>query len=70
MLSLLSGIAAATSGYKTYGVVILYTLCTLAVNLLGWEIPGFTPSGSWLSDVMAMLGLGTLRAGISSIILK
>lgn len=54
------------SGYKTYIIVALFVLCVIAERFIGFDIPGFQVGDNWLEMVMAMLGLGTLRAGISA----
>lgn len=55
------------SGYKTYIIVALFVLCVVLERFLGFDIPGFDAGDNWLELVMAMLGLGTLRAGIAKV---
>jgi hypothetical protein len=55
------------SGYRTYIIVALFVLCVVLERFLGFDIPGFEAGDNWLELVMAMLGLGTLRAGIAKV---
>ena len=57
---------AILSGYKTYIIVAAFVACTLLENFAGFDIPGFTVSADWFQQVLAMLGFGTIRAGIAS----
>lgn len=54
------------SGYKTYVIVAVFIACVFAERFLGFDIPGFDAGNNWLEMVMAMLGIGTLRAGVAS----
>jgi len=54
------------SGYKTYIIVAIFVLCVVLDRFLGIDIPGFEAGDNWLEMTMAMLGLGTLRAGVSA----
>lgn len=62
----MSGIWAALSGKKTYLIVAIFIVCVLVEKFGGWDIPGFTVGDDWLGQVLAMLGIGTLRAGIDT----
>ena len=61
----MAGILAALSGKKTYIIVTVFVLCVLLERFAGFDIPGFTVGDDWVGQVLAMLGLGTLRAGIA-----
>jgi hypothetical protein len=54
------------SGYKTYIIAAFVVAGTLAEVVLGIDIPGFEPADNWLEYIIAALGLGTLRAGVSA----
>jgi hypothetical protein len=61
----MNAILEALKGKKTYGIVVIFLLCVAAEKLLGWDVPGFQVGNDWLQMTLAMLGIGTLRAGIS-----
>lgn len=61
----MASILAALSGKKTYIVVALFLACIGAEVGLGFDIPGFDPGTDWLAQVMGMLGIGALRAGVA-----
>lgn len=52
-------------GKKTYIVVGTFLACVAIEKLGGIDIPGFAVEGNWLEMTLAMLGLGTLRAGMA-----
>lgn len=52
-------------GKKTYLVVGIFLACVAIEKLGGIDIPGFAVEGNWLEMTLAMLGLGTLRAGMT-----
>lgn len=53
-------------GYKTYIVAIGLVLIVIIEKLIGFDVPGVDLGHDWLLVLMNALGLGTLRAGISS----
>ena len=55
----------AIKGKKTYLVVAIFLACVAIEKIGGIDIPGFTVEGNWLEMTLAMLGLGTLRAGMT-----
>lgn len=55
----------ALQGKKTYLVVAIFLVCVAIEKLGGIDIPGFAVEGNWLEMTLAMLGLGTLRAGMA-----
>lgn len=61
----MNGIIEALKGKKTYGIVAIFLLCVAAEKLFGWDVPGFDVGNDWLQLTLAMLGFGTLRAGIA-----
>jgi hypothetical protein len=61
----MNSVLAALKGRKTYIVVAAFLLCVAIEKLAGIDIPGFNVEGNWLEMTLAMLGLGTLRAGIA-----
>lgn len=61
----MNSVLAALKGRKTYIVVAVFLLCVAIEKLVGIDIPGFNVEGNWLEMTLAMLGLGTLRAGIA-----
>lgn len=54
-------------GYKTYIVAIGLVLIVIIEKLIGFDVPGVDLGDDWLLVLMNALGLGTLRAGISSV---
>jgi hypothetical protein len=56
----------ALKGKKTYIVAGIGALALVAVNVLGIPIPGLAPSPDWVAQLLGLLGLGTLRAGVSA----
>ena len=55
----------AMKGKKTYLVVGIFLVCVAIEKLGGIDIPGFAVENNWLEMTLAMLGIGTLRAGIA-----
>ncbi len=55
-------------GKKTHITVVLFILCTFAENLLGFDIPGFTPSDDWLQQVFVAIGASTGRDALQKLI--
>lgn len=62
----MTAIIEALKGKKTYLVVAIFLLCVAIEKLGGIDIPGFAVENNWLEMTLAMLGIGTLRAGISN----
>jgi hypothetical protein len=54
-------------GKKTYIVVAFTVIAIFLENYVGIDLPGFQPSADWVNDVLALLGIGTLRAGVSKV---
>ena len=61
----MSSIIKALSGKKTYIIAGVLTLVVVVEKGLGIDVPGVDLGNDWLTTVLAALGLGTLRAGIS-----
>ena len=61
----MTNILEMLQGKKTYIIVAIFIVCVLVERFGGLDIPGFTVGDDWLGQVMAMLGLGTIRAGIA-----
>lgn len=57
---------AFLTGYKTYILVGIFIAGVAAEKLLGLDIPGFDPGDDWLQQVMAALGIATVRAGVKT----
>ena len=53
------------TGYKTYIVSAMIVLIALVEGMLGVDIPGADMQADWMTHVLAALGLGALRAGVS-----
>ena len=53
------------AGYRTYLIAAVLVLVVLVEKGLGIDIPGIDVGSDWLTHLLAALGLGTLRAGIS-----
>lgn len=51
------------AGYRTY--IIAAVLVLVVEKGLGIDVPGVDVGSDWLTHVLAALGLGTLRAGIT-----
>lgn len=60
----MTAIWEALKGKKTYLVVATFLFCVAVEKLGGIDIPGFSVDGNWLEMTLAMLGIGTLRAGV------
>jgi len=52
-------------GKKTYIVSGLTIILVLLEKFGGVDVPGFTVGDDWFSVIIAALGLGTLRAGVT-----
>lgn len=61
----MSSIIEALSGKKTYIIAGVLILVVVVEKGLGIDVPGVDLGNDWLTTVLAALGLGTLRAGIS-----
>lgn len=55
----------ALEGKKTYIVAGITVVLVLLEKFAGIDVPGFTVGDDWLSVIIAALGLGTLRAGVT-----
>ena len=53
-------------GKKTYILVVAYLVCIVSEKVLGFDVPNFDPGPDWMDQVWTMLGIGTVRAGISA----
>ena len=53
------------SGYKTYIVAVMLAAIALCEGVLGIDIPGAEMTDDWVGTVLAALGLGTLRLGLT-----
>ena len=53
------------AGYRTYIIAAVLVLVVAVEKGLGIDVPGVDVSSDWLTHVLAALGLGTLRAGIT-----
>lgn len=53
-------------GKKTYIIAGFGALVLIAVNVLGVPVPGMAPSADWLTQLLGLIGLGTLRAGVAN----
>lgn len=62
----MTNILEALKGKKTYLVVAIFLVCVAIEKLAGIDIPGFAVENNWLEMTLAMLGIGTLRAGIDN----
>lgn len=54
------------AGYRTYIVAATLILVVIVEKGLGIDVPGVDVGSDWLTQILAALGLGTLRAGIGS----
>jgi hypothetical protein len=52
-------------GKKTYIVTAITIVLVLLNKFAGIEVPGFPVGEDWLQIIIAALGLGTLRAGVT-----
>lgn len=52
-------------GYKTYIVIGVFVLGVIAEKIIGLDVPGFDPGEHWVEYIMAALGLGALRNGVT-----
>jgi hypothetical protein len=66
MLDVFNQLKSALAGRKTYLIVFVFVLCLIAEKFLGLDIPYFSVGEDWLKELIAMLGLGTIRAGIAT----
>lgn len=61
----MDSIVETLAGKKTYIIVGISVLAILAEKVAGIDIPGFEVGEDWLGNLLTMLGLGTLRAGVA-----
>ncbi len=52
------------AGYRTYIIAAVLVLVVVEKGL-GIDVPGVDVGSDWLPQILAALGLGTLRAGIN-----
>ena len=55
-------------GYRTYviaAVLVAVVVVVVVEKGLGIDVPGVDIGSNWLTQILAALGLGTLRAGIT-----
>lgn len=65
IMNFITSIQEALAGKKTYIIVAISVLAILAERFLNIDVPGYEVSADWLGELLAMLGLGTLRAGMT-----
>ncbi|WP_174511800.1 hypothetical protein [Methylocella tundrae] len=53
------------AGYRTYIIAAVLVLVVVVEKGLGIDVPGVDVGSDWLTQILAALGLGTLRAGIT-----
>jgi hypothetical protein len=53
------------AGYRTYIIAAVLVLVVVVEKGLGIDVPGVEVGPDWLTQLLAALGLGTLRAGIA-----
>ena len=53
------------AGYRTYIIAAVLILLVVVENGLGIDVPGVDVGPDWLTQILAALGLGSLRAGIA-----
>ena len=58
------------SGKRTYIIVAFTILANVTENVIGIDLPGFTPDPDWLNSVLLMFGIGTARAGMDTAVAK
>jgi hypothetical protein len=54
------------AGYRTYIIAATLILVVIVEKGLGIDVPGVDVGSDWLTQVLAALGFGALRAGIGS----
>jgi hypothetical protein len=54
------------AGYRTYIIAAVLVLVIVVEKGLGIDVPGVDVGSDWLTQILAALGLGTLRAGIGT----
>ena len=57
---------AKLAGKKTYLIVAAFMLCVVLEKYFGLDVPFFAVGDNWMPEVLGMLGLGTLRAGVEA----
>lgn len=53
------------AGHRTYIIASVLVLVVVVEKVLGINVPGVDVATDWFTHVLAALGLGTLRAGIT-----
>ena len=53
------------AGYRTYVIAAVLILVVVVEKGLGIDVPGVDVGSDWLTQILAALGLGTLRAGMN-----
>lgn len=61
----MEGIRNALAGKKTYIVAAAIILLVLIEKVAGIDVPGYEAGPDWFGEVLAALGLTTLRAAIA-----
>lgn len=58
------------SGYKTYFTAFVLAAAGILEGPLGIDIPGVTVDGNWLTLLLGVLGLSSLRAAVGKVLAK
>lgn len=61
----MEGIKNALAGKKTYIVAAAIIALVLIEKVAGIDVPGYDAGPDWFGEVLAALGLTTLRAAIA-----
>jgi len=54
------------AGYRTYIIATVLILVVVVEKGLGIDVPGVDVGSDWLTQILAALGLGALRAGLAN----
>jgi hypothetical protein len=63
----MTGLFTIGEGYRTYIISAVLILLVIVEKGLGIDIDGVEVSGDWLEQILAALGLTTLRASVANI---
>jgi hypothetical protein len=60
----MDSVRTALAGKKTYIVAVMIIALVVVEKMLGIDVPGYDAGPDWFNEVLAALGLSTLRAAV------
>lgn len=67
ILEVFNSLKALLAGKKTYALTFLPAACIVAEKVFGWDVPYFVSPDNWKEVLWGLMGLASLRAGVTKV---